>query len=174
MRYARAIFEHAAKSRSESFVYDSMCRLVETFEREQTLAHVLEAPLVSSADKVSLLLAACGEDPGGGGSAHDAVRLVAANGRTPWMKQIAQAYITLYHKSRGIVTAHLTSASPLDDRAIDKIKVLAAQGKEYTQVQIKTDTDPALLGGFVLDVDGQRLDASVSTQLARLKSNLTE
>ena len=41
-------------------------------------------------------------------------------------------------------------------------------------VLLQADTDPALIGGFVLRVGDRLLDASVGKQLARMRQNLTD
>ena len=46
--------------------------------------------------------------------------------------------------------------------------------KTGSEVFLEEKTDPSVLGGFVLDVDDLRLDASVSGQFRKLRRELIE
>jgi F-type H+-transporting ATPase subunit delta len=44
----------------------------------------------------------------------------------------------------------------------------------HVKMELTTEVDPSLEGGFIFDYNGVRLDASVATQLKRLKQQLIE
>jgi F0F1-type ATP synthase delta subunit len=70
-----------------------------------------------------------------------------------------------------MITAKLTSARPLPPDRIDELKktIVGTSGKSVDFIEI---TDASLIGGFVLDIDFERLDAAVSNQLRRMKKQL--
>ena len=41
-----------------------------------------------------------------------------------------------------------------------------------TQVDFRTEVDPALIGGFIVQVEDKRLDASISSQLKQIEKEL--
>ena len=98
--------------------------------------------------------------------------LLEKNGRLPYVRLVFNSFLELYEKSRGIHVASLKTAtgSPqLVARLQDFIR-----GRTDGTVQFHTETDPSLIGGFVLEMDGVRLDASVSHQLSDIRRELTE
>ena len=102
------------------------------------------------------------------------VRMVTANKRADRMGAIAQAYIARYRHSKGIQPAHVTTPAPLADGTARKIEALVTRATGCRSVMLQADTDPALIGGFVLRVGDRLLDASVGKQLARMRRDLTD
>ena len=68
---------------------------------------------------------------------------------------------------RGEVTATVTSAHPLDadQLAALKTKLTAREGRT---VMLSAKVDPDLLGGLVVTIGSQRIDASIRTRLNSL------
>lgn len=173
-RYAQAIFGYATGCRAEDQVYDDLCRLAGAFARVEALRKLVANPLLPAADKASALLAACGKTEADDSPTARIVRMVAANRRADRMGAIAQAYIDLYRHSKGIQPARVTTPAPLADSTARKIEALVARATGCRSVMLQADTDPALIGGFVLRVGDCLLDASVGKQLARMRQNLTD
>ena len=78
---------------------------------------------------------------------------------------------TLYSKLTGIKSAQLTTAVELDKTELQKFN-------EFIQIhfggkaEVLTKVDENLLGGFILKVEDHQLDASVSTQLKKMRREL--
>ncbi|MDO8499533.1 MAG: ATP synthase F1 subunit delta [bacterium] len=81
---------------------------------------------------------------------------------------ITRDFIKYSKKQDGIQEIEITSAGELDEKTLEKIK--RAFGKN-TEATLKTD--PTILGGIKIKTEDKILDASVRTQLARLKQMLT-
>jgi len=72
-----------------------------------------------------------------------------------------------YRSNKGIVSASLKTAadaSGMDDKFRELLK---ADG--YSEVELEKTVDPDILGGFVLQIQDVRLDASLKTQLDTLR-----
>ena len=84
---------------------------------------------------------------------------------------MAASYITLYRKHKNIICGKLTTASAVNTVIENRMKQLV---EKYTQgsVEFNTEIDPDILGGFVLEYDTYRMDASVKTQLRRILTEL--
>ena len=78
----------------------------------------------------------------------------------------------LNHK-QGVVRATVTTATALP---ADKAEALAARLSELTgrQVTLRTQVDPAIIGGVVTQIDSTVYDGSVTRQLARMRQKLVE
>jgi len=67
----------------------------------------------------------------------------------------------------------LVTASPLSAETEDRMKEMLMKDKEGT-LEFKTAVDPEILGGFIFGIDTYRLDASVATQLKRVKTQFMD
>lgn len=100
------------------------------------------------------------------------VALLMRNGRLCDVKLIFSSFVKQYNESRGIHVAHLVTAS--DNPELVSVLTEFVRRKAGGQVEMHSETDPSLIGGFVLELDDCRLDASVSGQLEKIRNDLTE
>ena len=98
--------------------------------------------------------------------------LLIRNGRMPEVKRIFRSFIRLYDERHDIHLAHLKTA--VDSPALQARLEAFVRDKIGGRVEFRTEVDPALIGGFVLEVDDYRLDASVSHQLEDIRRQLIE
>ncbi len=77
-----------------------------------------------------------------------------------------------YNDDNGIVEARVASAVALseDELAALRIRLAKISGR---QVKLITTTDPALIGGVRVEMDGRRYDNTIQDRLGRLKRSLT-
>ena len=77
----------------------------------------------------------------------------------------------LYSNLTGIKVAQLVTAVELDDTQLQKFNELI-QFHFGGKAEILTKVDHELLGGFILRVEDHQLDASVSTQLKKMRREM--
>ncbi len=96
------------------------------------------------------------------------LRLLADRQRIGVLDAVLERVLELYREQNNIALATVTSAAPLtaDQQAklTDKVKAVAGTDK----VEINLAVDPALIGGFVVNVGSRVIDASLSGQVRRL------
>ena len=167
-RYAKALYAYAAELKEEDILFGKMKMLSGNFAAHKSLQKVMEDPTISLENKQKLLTTA------GGNTAcksYDSLlNLLAKNCRESYTQMIALSYQKIHKKAKGIITGKLTTVNPADEKLMQKLKTIIA-GENY-QVDFITHTDPKIIGGFVLDVDFNQLDASVKSQLNKIKKQL--
>lgn len=171
MRYAKALFAYAKDAKAEEVIYREMSALAECYRRFPELRTVFENPIMGSSAKLELLKNAVGGKP-----SEEYVRfmeLVLHHKREGYLQTMPLVYIDLYRKEKHITVGSLTTAASLTPEMEEKMKAMLMAGKEGT-LEFTTTVNPELLGGFVFDYDTYRLDASVATQLRRVKTQLLE
>jgi F-type H+-transporting ATPase subunit delta len=168
-RYAKAIFQYALERGEEESLHAEMKTLARQFTALPLLKKVLEDPSVSTARKIEVLHTAAGKTPGN--AYRQAVRLVIRNGREHYMQHIALVYDKLCRKEKNKTLVKLTTTEPTGVELQKTLINLIAGGKDL-QVDFETITDQNIIGGFILEVDDARLDASVKNQLNRLRMEL--
>ena len=159
VRYAKALLEFAYEKKCAEQVYAEMSAVAGSFEREHALRRVLDNPVLPVDKKTELIRTA------GGGRTSEVfdrfVWLVLHNRRERYLQSIS------------ISTGRLETAVPVTPETERKIIDLIAS-ETNGKVELKTSVKPELLGGFVFEMDSERLDASIATQLRNIKKQFVE
>ena len=170
VRYARALFQIAQEQGCEEAVYDGLTR----FAHNYLLAiaqfnEVLSDPMVAREEKIKLIEMATGEP------LHDTLKqfiaFVVDKKREDKMFFIAMKYMEMYRTKHHILNTHVTTATELPEATYDKIKAFVKQTFD-SDAELEVHIDPSLIGGFILDIEHSRMDASVVGQLNALKNKL--
>ena len=170
VRYARALFQLAQEQGCEDVVYDGLTR----FAHNYLLAisqynEVLADPIVDSSEKVMLLEMTVGEP------LHDSLKqfiaFVVEQKREDKMFLIAMKFMEMYREKHNIVSTQVTTATELPEATYEHIKAFIKQSFG-ADAEIEVHIDPKLIGGFILDIENSRMDASVAGQLNALKNKL--
>ncbi len=73
---------------------------------------------------------------------------------------------------RGVVVGTVTSAFPLDAKALDAIKESVIGSTKAERVTLSNQVNADLIGGYVLTVPGREQDASVRRALTLLRTRV--
>ena len=98
------------------------------------------------------------------------LRLLLKNGRMEFVRLILTSFVRLYSESVGVKPARLTTVVPDPELSAGLVSLL--EKKTGCKVLLEEDTDPELIGGFVLEIDNCRMDASVRSQLDSIRRSL--
>ncbi len=173
MRYAKAMIEYAQEKGLEDRIYQEFMTLAYCFRAQPGLRETLENPVVTTKEKLALV---CIAADGDGKSTREFVRfitLVLRNRREGYLQFISLMYMDLYRKLKHIGTGRLITAVPVDKETENRIRSAAAHIL-HAQMELETVVDPSIEGGFVFDINDYRLDASVATQLKRVKQQFID
>lgn len=169
VRYARALLSFAKENKEETQVYNEMLMLLHQMKAVVALVNSLNSPIISLSKKAMLLETACGIDVSNSTSRF--IKLVLSQKREDMLRYICLQYIDMYRKEKHILPITLMLAQPIDAETSERIKKLI-RIKTHDEVEFTVVIDPKQIGGFILDTDGYRLDASVLSQLDSIRSQL--
>ncbi|MBD5339489.1 MAG: F0F1 ATP synthase subunit delta [Bacteroides sp.] len=169
-RYAKALYKFALEHGSTQAVYDEMKQVVEAFRQNPTLQKTLANPFVSNADKASLLKAAAGEKVENDYLGF--IKMLLEMRREEYMQLIALAYRDLYRRENKISQVRITTAAKLPDTEMSKLRGMVEKAFPGRKLEHSDAVDPDLIGGFVIDVDDTRMDASISNEIEQLRLTL--
>lgn len=166
-RYAQAIFEIALEAKELDKWQVDLKRIV-SLVSDTELMTLLESPKLHFDDKARLLSEQLkGVSP----LALNLVLLLVARGRLDTSGEIVDDYQRRLDSYRGIETAEVVTAIPLDDA--DRVKLAEHLGEIVgKKVVIKTEVDPDLIGGIVARIGGKLLDGSTRSRLTALKKEM--
>ena len=163
VRYARALLDYANQQHCEAEVYGNLSRLTASYSQAiNSFNEVLSNPMVASTDKIELLKTAIGEP------VHPCLihflEFLTEKKRENKVFLIALKYQEMYRKEKNLLRADVTTATELNDQALEMIKTFVEQtfGR---QAEMHVTTDPELIGGFTLDIEHNRMDASIKGRL---------
>lgn len=169
-RYAQALLDLAIEQNALEAVAGDMKYLSEVCAENRDFELMLASPIVRSDKKVEIIKAIFGQFER---VSTLFIELIAKNGRENLLPMIATAFDTLLKAHKGIVPISITSATKLDDTVK---KSILAKVQSYVQgtLEVTEHVDSSLIGGFVVRMGDQQIDASVASQLMDLKQRLTK
>ena len=174
VRYARALLAYAVEQADDKQVYAEMQILAERLRSVHAIHDRIVDPTVSASAKCNLLEIAVTDGKSKlSGSTAAFFNLVIGAGRGDCLLFMSISYQDLYRRRNGIVPVELVTATQVGDERRERLKQLV-ENVEHGKVEWTHTVDPAIEGGFVLMVDGYRLDASVAWQLQRIRKELIE
>lgn len=172
MRYAKALMEYAKSTGTEDRLYAEMRMLSRSFEKHPDLRTALENPVLSVQEKFSLICAATVGDAPAERELARFIMLVLKTGVSRFAIYMLEL-LDLYRKDRRIGIAKLTTAVPVSREVWERIRNSASH-LLHAEMELQTDVDPSIEGGFVFDINDFRLDASIATQLKRVKQQFID
>lgn len=162
VRYARALLKSAMEQKSEDKVYAEMETLSRSYLDMPGLRTAIENPMLMDDRKQMLLETASGNDVSE--LTKKFIALVLKEGREKVLQFMAASYITLYRKQKNIIRGKLTTATAVSHAVEAKMQQMV-ESRTQGIVEFNTEVAPEIIGGFILEYDTYRMDASVRTKL---------
>ena len=169
MRYARALLKSATDQKLEDAVYQEMMTVAKSYLDVPALRHTIDNPMLSKDKKEALLTVAAGEKPCQLTKAF--IALVLKEDRENVMQFMANSYITLYRKQKNVIRGKLTTAARVSAQTEQKMRQMV-ESKTNGTVEFETEVNPDIIGGFILEYDTFRMDASVKSKLNNILQTL--
>ncbi|MFM7682603.1 MAG: ATP synthase F1 subunit delta [Bacteroidota bacterium] len=169
-RYAKALLELAQDQNKLEVVESNVNSILRASKESNDFQVFLNSPLIKVDKKIEVLNQLFSD--------FDAltlnfIALTTNNGRERLITEIANSFITQLKELRGIVPVSITSATPLDSKTRGVImSKISASVKGKLEVEELVDKD--LIGGFIVRMGDKQIDASVASQLNRMKQELTK
>ncbi len=170
-RYAKAIYQFALEKGQSERLYAMMQSLMGAFVAEPSMQQVMANPFIADSDKTKLLSTAAGADKKDATFA-DVLKLLSTNNRIALVRDIALAYLDMYRKANNIYLVDITTATELPETALNRLKAIVESHLKGGTMEFSWHVDPEVIGGFVINIDSERLDASVSNELKQLRLKL--
>ena len=165
-RYASALFDLARDGRQIEFVANSLDALAQALLDSKDFSELVTSPLVSR-EEAGKAFAALAPDLGLDPITANFLGVLARNGRKSELQSVIRSFRRLAAEHRGETTAEIVTARPLND---DQLSALRQQlrARAGRDVNIEAAVDPNILGGIVVKLGSQQIDASIRTKLNRL------
>ena len=170
VRYARALLKCATEQKIQDKVYQEMQTLTQSYIKVPQLRFTIDNPMLAKEKKEMLLNTAAGGDISS--LTKRFIALVLNEGRESTINFMAASYLTLYRKQNNIIKGRLITAVPVTTQ-IEKRMRQKVESRTKGNVEFLTEVNPEIIGGYILEYDTYRLDASIQNQLRSILTQLS-
>jgi F-type H+-transporting ATPase subunit delta len=166
-RYAKSILDLSIERNELESTYNDMLFLDSVCKSSKDFVSLLKSPVIPS-DKKEKILDAITTGKVSTLTATFSKLLIQKN-REAFLPEIVTAFIQQYKDYKNIHIVTLTTAAPVSDALkqsiVDKMKSTTAMQNIELHTEIKED----IIGGFILEVGDQLVDASIAYELNNIK-----
>lgn len=166
--YAEALARLAGEADSWSR-WSDMLSLCASVVADVQVADLIHNPGVAAERVAEVVVAVCGDRLNDEG--RNFVRLLAENRRLPVLPEIAQQFEAMKASREGTLEARVTTAYELGEAQLAGLKT-KLESKFARKINVAQVVDKALIGGVVIQVGDEVLDASVRGKLGDLAAIL--
>ena len=164
--YAEALLQ-VTEARGESETVAEQCKqLLVIWQSSKEFREAMMSPVLEPEAKKKALKTLVGDQVTP--SVLNLLKVLADRQRLQAFDAVMQRFLELYREQQVITQAHVRSANELSDAQqaalAGKVQAMAGTGK----VDIDLSVDPSLIGGFVVSLGSQVIDASLAGQVRRL------
>ena len=171
VRYARALLKSAIDQKLDEQVYHDMQLLAKSYIDVPQLRQTIDNPMIAKDKKQILLTTAAG--PLASQLTQSFIALVLKEDRENVIQFMANSYITLYRKQKNVIRGKLTTAARVSADTEQKMRQMV-ESKTHGTVEFETEVNPDIIGGFILEYDTYRMDASVKSKLNTILTQLSK
>lgn len=165
-RYAQSLIDLALEQGQLEAVHADMKWLQAVCQQNRDFVNMLRSPIIKADAKQKMVAAITEKNIGTLTAAFN--KLVIAKGRESILPEIATAFIDAYKQHKGIHTLFLTTAAPISDATRNALVDQVKKSAGFKEVELEERVDPALIGGFVLQVGDRLVDASIAYDLKNI------
>lgn len=170
-RYAQALFDLALEGNILENVSNDMILVEEVIDENKELRVLLNNPIIDAHKKIKVL------DKIFTGNLEDLSRkfilLIARKGREKYIHYISKAFNSIYKEHKNIVDVTFTTAFKSDKDIKDSL-LKTLENITSKNIELQELIDEELIGGYIVNLEDYQYDASVKTQLKRLRKEFSK
>lgn len=167
-RYGGSLYELAAEEGLTERLQEELDLVLDCCAQEPAYLRLLSTKGIPKKERCALL------DQAFAGTHHYVVnflKVLCEEGLLGELSGCVRAYRERYNADHGILEATVTSAVPLTETARENLLAIL-QARTGKTIRLTEKTDPTVLGGLRLDLDGTRLDGTVQRRLELLRAEI--
>jgi F-type H+-transporting ATPase subunit delta len=168
--YAQALMS-VAQNNNLTEQFGTTCReLLNLFKESPDFSDFIANPVVNSEAQKGVLRRVLGSEA----NAYfvNFLMLLVDKRRIVFLKEIAEQFLVLLRKLNQVVLAEVTSAKELSEGQRQAILERVKGISNARDVELQVAIDPNLIGGVIIKVGSQVIDASIRGQLRRISMSL--
>jgi len=164
--YGAGLYQLAAEENASAQILDQMRTLRGCFKEQPQFLRLLSNMALSKEERVGII------DTAFRGQVHpymlNFLKILCERGALSEFAGCEEAYRELFNKENGVVEASVTTGEKLSDeqreRLIEKLRQMTGK-----QIDLLEKVDPKVVGGVLLEMNGQRYDNTVRHRLESIR-----
>lgn len=165
-RYAKSILDLAIEKGQLEEVYADMLLLQQVSKSNREFVNLLRSPVIRADIKRKILDAITAGKVSTITSSFNA--LLVSKGRESNLPEIINSFISQYKVYKNIHIVKLATAVPVGDSLRKAIIDQVKKATGYENIELEEKVDENIVGGFVLQVGDQLIDASIAYDLKNI------
>ncbi|MBS1599360.1 MAG: ATP synthase F1 subunit delta [Bacteroidetes bacterium] len=166
-RYAKSLMDLAIEKGQLDTVYKDMLLLNDLCNNNRELVTVLKSPVIKPEKKEKILDAITKDKVSVITTSFN--KLLTQKGREFYLPEIITAFIQQFKDYKGIYIVKLTTAMPVSEELKNTIVKKIQADTQMKQVELVTEVKEDIIGGFILEVGNEIVDASVAFDLNNVR-----
>ncbi|MEL6157967.1 MAG: ATP synthase F1 subunit delta [Cyanobacteria bacterium J06623_5] len=168
--YAQALLSIAKSKDSVDDLSQIAAELLVLIKESDSLSTFLANPVANKDAKKGVLAQVLGDDTNP--QMKNFLMLLVDRGRIYLLEPILQQFQAQVRELKQTVLAQVTSAVELTDEQRETVRQKVQSITDAKAVELETSLDPDLIGGVIIQIGSQVLDASIRGQLRRISLQL--
>ena len=167
-RYAKALIELCSESKSLEKVEKDILNLNNLMNSNDEIKEILKSQIISRDNFAKIMddvLRTLNSNP----LTIKFVGTIALNGRLQNIQNIIDEFLKMMSDKRGELVASVTTAFPISKDINNSLVTEVKKLTKSEKIELKSNVDKSLIGGFVLRVGSTMIDSSIKTKLNSLK-----
>jgi F-type H+-transporting ATPase subunit delta len=170
IRYATALYKYVQEHGNDKEIYRQVLALSKILTGNKSIKSMLANPVADKKAKQEILFSLLKQkiNP----DLKKFIVFLFDRQREIYINEILCRYVVLFREKNNIHFGKLLTASELDKET--EVKIVSVMSRKINgALEIESATDNTLTGGFILEVDNVRCDASIKGKLQKIKKELT-
>ena len=169
--YTNVLFDLAMEEDHPEEISEELATIAAILEQNPEYKIFLTSPQIAKEDKIRSVDKIFGDQIEK--TTKNFIKVLIENGRSAYLPEVAKVYKKLLREHLGIVYVEAITAVPMDEdqkqRLIEKL-----EQRLHQRVELNNLMDENIIGGMKIRVGEKSLDASVSSRLRTLQSELSK
>lgn len=171
-RYAKALMDISIERNEMEQALTDMKTIAETITQSNDFRLFLQSPIIKADKKQAAVQAIFNNKIGA--TSLKFIELLISKGREANLAEVAVAFQDQYDEIKQVKRVSVTTASPMTADVRTKVINKAQTIVPGFQIEIVENVDPEIIGGFIIEVEGKRYDASVKKELNEIKKQFSK
>ena len=165
-RYAKSLIDIATELNQLDKVHDDVL-LLKTIVKNRDFVLMLDSPIIKSDKKFKIISAITSGKISK--ISETFLHLLCNKNREANLPGIVTSFIAQYNIIKGFHNAKLTTALPISQEMVNTFIAKIKTSSSFEYLNLETSVDENLIGGFVLELEGKLIDASILRDLKDVK-----
>ena len=168
--YGEALFELAVEEKKTDVFLNEVNAVVSALKQNEDFYKLLNHPKISKEEKIQVI-----ENVFKGRVSDEItgfLTLIISKERYKELDAILEYFINRVKEEKGIGTAYVATAVPLNEIQKAQVKEKLISTTSYNEMEMNFSVDESLIGGMVIRIKDRVVDSSIKTKLSEIKKQL--